>query len=145
MEIQPQKPRLKVMCLFIRAGKTLASKGYDEKKNETFYRLIGGSVNFGEKTDDSIRREIKEELGCEIENLELIKVLENIFTFNNNQGHDIVFLYKGELSNKALYDQEKIHIVEPHTEFDAEWVLIDDILMAKAILYPDFGYSEILK
>jgi ADP-ribose pyrophosphatase YjhB (NUDIX family) len=145
MEDPVQKPRVKTMCLFIHRGKTLATKGYDEKKNETFYRLIGGSINFGEKTEDGIRREVNEELGCEIENLELLKVIENIFTYNGNQGHDIVFLYKGELSNKTLYDQEKIHIVEPYAEFEAEWILIDDVLAGKTILYPALDYSKILK
>ena len=141
---QEQKIRIKTMCLFNHEGRTLASKGFDEKKNETFYRVIGGSVDFGEKTEDGVRREVREELGCEIENLELQKVVENIFEYNGNQGHEIVFLYKGDLSNKALYEQEKIHIVEPYSEFDAEWVPIEDILNGKSILYPALNYSEVL-
>ena len=143
MEHEP-KIRIKAMCLFNHEGKTLASKGYDEKKNETFYRVIGGSVNFGEKTEEGARREVREELGCEVENLELVKVVENIFEFNGNSGHDVVFLYKGDLSNKTLYEQEKIHIVEPYLEFDAEWVPIEDIVSGKSILYPALNYSEIL-
>lgn len=81
---QEQKIRIKAMCLFTHKGKTLVSKGYDEKKNETFYRVIGGSVNFGEKTEGSVRREVREELGCEVENLKLVKVVENVFEFNGN-------------------------------------------------------------
>lgn len=104
---EEQKPRIKAMCLFVHNGKVLASKGYDENKDETFYRVIGDSVEFGEKTNDAIKREAREELLCDIENLELVKVVENIFVFNGKQRHDIVFLYKGNLSNKDLYEKEK--------------------------------------
>lgn len=141
---QEDKIKVKAMCIFVHKGKTLAAKGYDEKKGETFYRLIGGSVEFGEKTEEGARREIREELGCEIENLKLVKIVENVFQFNGKLGHEIVFLYAGDLSNKALYEQERIHIVEPYLEFDAEWVPVEDILSGKSILYPGFDYSEIL-
>lgn len=134
---------IKAICVFIRDGKTLASKGIDEKKNETFYRGIGGSVDFRETSEDAMRREIKEELGCEAENLELLTVAENVFTYNGEDRHQIVFLYKADLSNKDLYKQDKIHIVEPYLEFDAEWVPVDDILSGKAILYPSLNWSEV--
>jgi ADP-ribose pyrophosphatase YjhB (NUDIX family) len=136
--------RIKAMCLFSHQGKTLASKGFDEKKQQIFYRIIGGSLNFGETTEQGVRREIKEELGCEIENLDFLKVVENIFEYNGLPGHEIVFLYKGELSNKQLYSQNKIHIVEPYMEFDAEWVPIEYILNKKIILYPSFNFNEVL-
>ena len=139
------KQRIKVMCVFNHNGKTLASKGHDEYKSETFYRIIGGGVEFGEKSEDGIRREIREELKCEIENLELVKIVENIYFYKGKPYHDVVFLYKGELSNKDLYQQEKIHIIEPYSEFDAEWISIDDVLSGKIILYPELDYSDILK
>ena len=132
------------MCVISDNGKTLASKGYDKNKDENFYRLLGGSLEFGEKIEDGIKREIREELKSEVENLEFIKFIENIFTYEGKQGHDIVFLYKAMLSNKDLYKQEKIHFVEPYGEFDAEWVSIDDILNKKIILYPSLDYSDML-
>lgn len=136
---------IKSICVFVHNGKTLASKGIDEKKGETFYRGIGGSVHFREKSEDAMRREVKEELGCDVENLELLTVAENIFTYDGENRHQIVFLYKADLSNKDLYKQDKIHIVEPYSEFDAEWVLIDDILSGKTILYPSLDWSEVFK
>ena len=138
-----QKIRIKAMCLFTHQGKTLASKGFDEKKGETFYRGIGGSVDFRETSEGAMIREIKEELGCEAENLELLTVAENVFTYNGENRHQIIFLYKADLSNKDLYKQNKIHIVEPYSEFDAEWVPIEDILSGKAILYPSLNWSEV--
>lgn len=139
---EKSKPKVKAMCLFINDNRVLAVKGYDEVKDEIFYRVIGGSIEFGETSEVGVRREVEEELGCKIENLSLIKTVENIFTFNGKTGHEVVFLYKGELSNKSLYAQEKIHIIEPYGEFDAEWVSIKDILEGRAILYPRLDYEE---
>ena len=136
---------IKAICVFVKDGKTLASKGVDEKKGETFYRGIGGGVHFRETSKKAMEREVKEELGCEVENLELLTVAENIFTYDGEDRHQIVFLYKADLSNKDLYKQDKIHIVEPYSEFDAEWVPIDDILNGKAILYPSLDWSVVFK
>ncbi len=134
---------IKAIGVFVKDGKTLASKGFDEKKGETFYRGIGGGIHFRETSEDAMKREIKEELGCEVENLKLVDVAENVFTFNGEDRHQIVFLYTGDLSNKDLYKQDKIHIVEPYSEFDAEWVPIEDILRGKVILYPSLDWPEV--
>ncbi len=142
---QDKKPRVKAMCVFVYNGKTLATKGYDKNKMETFYRLVGGSVDFRERSDDAIRREIQEELKCDIDNLILIKVVENLFTYEGKQGHDVIFLYRGDLSDKALYDKKIVRIVEPYGELEAEWVSIEDALTKKVILYPALDYSTIFK
>ncbi len=133
---QDFRQRIKVMCLFSKNGKTLASKGFDEVKNETFYRVLGGGVEFQEKSEDAIRREIQEELKCEVENLELVTVVDSIFTYLDKRYHDVVFLYRGDLSNKDLYAQEKISIIEPYAIYEAEWIPIEDIVSGKKILYP---------
>jgi ADP-ribose pyrophosphatase YjhB (NUDIX family) len=142
---QTGKQRIKAMCIFTHSGKLLATKGYDKNKDETYYRLVGGSVNFGEKSEDGIRREIREELQCDVENITFSKVIENIFTYEGKDGHEIVFLYRGDLSDKGLYEKEKIHIVEPYGEFDAEWILVSDVLSEKVKLYPAMDCSSVLK
>lgn len=134
---------IKAIGVFVKDNKTLASKGFDEKKGKTFYRGIGGGVHFRETSQDAMKREVKEELGCEVENLKLVDVAENIFTFNGEDRHQVIFLYTGDLSNKDLYKQNKIHIVEPYSEFDAEWVPIDEILSGKVILYPSLDWSKV--
>lgn len=134
---------IKSIGVFVKDGKTLASKGFDEKKAETFCRGIGGGVHFRETSENAMKREVKEELGCEVENLKLVDVAENVFTFNGEDRHQVIFLYTGDLSNKDLYKQDKIHIVEPYSEFDAEWIPIDDILSGKITLYPSLDWAEV--
>lgn len=133
------------MCVFEYNGKTLAAKGNDKAKGEIFYRVLGGGLNFDESAENGVRREIKEELDCEVENLKLIDVFENRYTYGGVRGHDVIFLYTGALSNKSLYQRESIHIVEEDYELDAEWVPIDQVLSGKIILYPEFNYSRIFE
>lgn len=143
--MKPGVVDVKVMCVFLHNGKLLAGRGYDKEKDQHFARVLGGGLEFGETTEEGIRREVREELGCEIENLEFLKVVENIFTYEGKAGHQITFLFRGELSNKDLYNQEKIHIVELTYEVDAEWIPVADILEGRVILYPATDWKKVLK
>ena len=71
--------KVKVMCLIEHNGKLLLCNGYDSVKKEKFLRVVGGSIDFGEKAEDAVRREVKEELGSNLENLKFITVIESIF------------------------------------------------------------------
>jgi 8-oxo-dGTP pyrophosphatase MutT (NUDIX family) len=137
--------KLKAMCFFRRNGKILVSKGFDTVKSEHFYRPLGGHIDFFETAEEGIRREIQEELGSKIKNLKLVEVIENLFTYQGKEEHEIVFLYSGDLATEELYRTNPIRIVEHDHEFEASWVLVKDILSGKIPLYPKFNYEELFK
>ncbi len=56
-----------VLGLIKNGNKLLVSKGYDESKNQEFYRCLGGSIEFLEKSRDALKREFKEEINIDIE------------------------------------------------------------------------------
>ena len=139
------KIRIKAMCLLIdKSQRVLLGKDYDRVKNENFYRVLGGSLNSGENAGDGVRREIREELNCEIENLEALEIINNEFVYNGKRGHEIVHLFQGNVSNRELETQNMIHIIEDGYEFDAEWVPVENIVGRKVILYPAFEYEKFL-
>ena len=62
-----------------------------------FHRLVGGSVELGERLDDAIVRELDEELGARIHEMRHLGMMENIFRYNGELGHELVALYSGRL------------------------------------------------
>lgn len=139
---QNKKIVVKALCVIEQDGKLLLCKGFDSVKKETYYRFVGGTIDFGEKAEDALKREIREELDSEIENLEFITVVENVFIYEKKPGHEICFIYKGDLTNKEVY-QKKVIPIPGEDDFPAEWVPISDILEGKVILYPEFDYHKL--
>lgn len=62
-----------------------------------YHRLIGGSVELGETHRDAVIREVLEELGTAVHDLDFLAAVENIFYMDGVLGHEIVFLYTGRL------------------------------------------------
>jgi len=77
-----------------------------------FVRLLGGSIEFGESAVDAVRREFREEVGSELESLRLLGVLENRFELDGVPGHEVIFVFLGELSDRPLYDFDEIPILD---------------------------------
>ena len=54
--------------IFNDAGEVLLMKRGKNAKNEVgHYTIPGGSIEFGEKLSDGVKREVREEIGCEID------------------------------------------------------------------------------
>ena len=71
----------------------LALEGYDKVRGLNFYRAIGGGIEFGETAEAALRREFREELDCELDRVELLGVIENIFEYEGLPGHEIAHVF----------------------------------------------------
>ncbi|HET6596513.1 MAG TPA: NUDIX domain-containing protein [Anaerolineales bacterium] len=134
------------ICVFRYGDRILVAEGYDSIKHEYFYRPLGGGIEFGENSAETISREIREEINAEIDSgsLKYLGSLENIFSFNGNKGHEIVMIYDGVLRESSLYEQQVIAGKEANGEdIRAVWKNINEFGAGKAILYPA-GLLEIL-
>ena len=56
-----------VLGIARRGNKILVSEGYDKSKNQTFYRCLGGGIEFLETSQEALKREFKEEIDIDIE------------------------------------------------------------------------------
>ncbi len=128
------------VCIFRDGDRILVGVGDDPKKQEQFYRPLGGGIEFGERAEETIRRELREEIGAEVESLQYLFTLENIFTFDGESGHEIVMVFDGRLRDAQLYARTEIE----GGEFDrfrqaplkAVWMRLDEF-GPLAPLYPD--------
>lgn len=128
-----------VICLFRRGGRILVSDAFDHSKGEYFCRPLGGGIEFGEHSRDAMLREIREETGAEAENLRLLGVLENVFTYEGDRGHELVFVYDAEFADKSLYERGDIHAYESEIDkhFVANWRTVEEIERSGVRLVPE--------
>ena len=129
--------RVIAICVFRNEKKILVTQAFDLVKNQTFYRPVGGGVEFGEKSEDTIHREIMEELKQEVTELHYLATFENIFVFNEEAGHEIVQVYDGKFVNSELYDYPELNGFEEGAgQFQAIWKDLEEF-NPQSPLYPD--------
>ena len=133
------------ICLFSHNNKILVSEEHDPTKGETFYRPLGGGIEFGEHSSETIHRELMEEIGAEVKDLVYLGTLENIFVFDGTPGHEIVQVYDGALVESGLYEQAVISGYEAGVNLSIKvmWKSLDEFGPGKSILYPE-GLLELL-
>ena len=123
-----------VLGIAIKNNKILVSEGYDKVKNQTFYRCLGGGIEFLEKSEDALRREFKEELGIEISVNDFLGISENIFTFEGKNAHELVLFYSIDIDEKYYKDS---YTILDEDNSHALWVPVDDFKNNKKIIYPE--------
>lgn len=129
-----KKIRPIALGLVKRDGKVLVSIGHDNVKGTTFYRCIGGGIEFQETSKEALKREFKEELGCSIEVEDFLGINENIFVYNGKKGHEIVLFYNVSMSDEDYKDT--CHIIDEEGS-DAVWVDISKQKSKELIIYPE--------
>ncbi len=132
------------LCVLKRGQEILVQESYDSYTKETFYRPPGGGIEFGEFSWDAVRREMKEELSLEIDNLDYLGTLENIFQYEGRPRHEIVFLFGGQSDDTLLARLDQVVGTESDgSKYQAKWMSIHTFRKGKAILYPE-GLLEML-
>jgi 8-oxo-dGTP pyrophosphatase MutT (NUDIX family) len=110
--MQPDFIRVIAICVFHDNGRVLVFQDFDSIKQTAYYRPLGGGIEPGETSQDTVRREIREELDLEVTNLKLLGVLENLFSLEGKPSHEVVFVYDGEFEDSSVYAQTAFHAGE---------------------------------
>lgn len=141
--MKKNRVRAIAICVFRNGDRILAAEGFDKAKKQKFYRPLGGTIEFGEFSTETVRRELMEEIHAQVYDLRYLGTLENIFTFDGNNGHELVFVYDGKFIDRALYEKEIIHGSESARSIKAVWVDLNKIGPDSPPLYPT-GLVELL-
>ncbi|MDI2588733.1 NUDIX domain-containing protein [Psychrobacillus sp. NEAU-3TGS] len=138
-------PKAKSLGLLFKNNKILLEEqeGKHSKGTGLFYRPIGGTIVIGERSEETVIREYEEELAVKITIQCYVTCLENIFSIDEQIGHEIIQIYIVELEDKSLYDQKIFKVVEGNKITYAKWVSLEDIINEMKILYPN-GLREIM-
>jgi 8-oxo-dGTP pyrophosphatase MutT (NUDIX family) len=118
------------------------SEGYDPVKQETFYRALGGKVEFGETSRDALQREFQEEIQADLTNIKYLGCIESLFTFNGRQGHEIIQLYQCDFVDSKFYQLESLIFSESQThKHKALWMDISSFKSGEFKLVPEVFFE----
>ena len=109
-----------------------------------FCRLLGGGVEFGERSEETVRRELMEELGVPARPVRFLGALENIFVYQGAPGHEVVFNWLVEFEDPALYAVEEFIVTEGALTQQARWVQPAELATRGIPLYPN-GIVELIQ
>lgn len=107
-----------------------------EEKEDRYFRLIGGGVEFMEKTHETLVREFKEEINVDIKEYKFIDVIENIFCFKEMNMHELCFLYEVVLSDE-YYKIEEYDVTADIIPSKAKWIDKEKFLSKNEKLLPE--------
>lgn len=81
--------------------------------DDPYYSLVGGRVELSEDTATSLIREIEEEVNIKVnlDDLKLIDVVENFFYLKGRDFHELLFIYRVDVSKYNL-DKEPINTLD---------------------------------
>lgn len=114
---------VKAMALIRRPsdGALLVSE-HTDPRGEAFHRPLGGHVEYGEYSLDTVHREFAEELGQRLSRVRLLGVVENLFDWADDLQHEIVFIYAASFADAAAYEiAEQAILDEPETGVRVTW------------------------
>ncbi|MCC5599929.1 NUDIX hydrolase [Nostoc favosum] len=135
---------IRVIALgLIRDGERIfLSEGYDPVKQETFYRALGGGVEFGETSRAALEREFQEEIQADLTNIKYLGCIENLFTFSGRQGHEIIQLYQCDFVDSKFYQLESLVFSESQThKHRALWIDISRLKSGALRLVPEVFFE----
>ena len=112
-------------------------KATDPSDGQTFHRLVGGGVELGERAEEAVVREIAEELRATLLEPRLLGVLENVFTYDGEPGHEVVFVYAGRLAEGDVVPPEGGWFEDNGEPMWVEWRRCDAADDDGLPLYPD--------
>jgi ADP-ribose pyrophosphatase YjhB (NUDIX family) len=136
-----ERIRIQALALIRRGDRILVESGRDDVKDETFFRLLGGTVEFGERGADSLRRELREELGAESDVGRLVATIENLFTYEGEWSHELCLVYECSLRDEGIYarDEWGAHEETPSgvVTHPVSWRATESFGAGRDTLYPE--------
>ena len=124
IDVEDYKLNVRAAGVIIHNNKVLVHKNV----NSDHYALVGGRIEIGENSVDTIKREIKEELGKDIEITGYISTIENFFEMKGSKYHEIMFVHKVEfVEEKDKGIEYTLENIEGKDYLKYEWLELDKI------------------
>ena len=124
IDVEEYKLNVRAAGIIIHNNKILTHRN----TKSDHYALIGGRVEIGEDSEATLKREIMEEMGKEIEITGYISTIENFFEMDSRKYHEIMFVHKAEFKNeKDQKIEDTIKNIEGKDYLVYEWIPLEKI------------------
>lgn len=124
VDLDNYKLNVRAAAIIIHNNKILTHRNV----NSDHYALLGGRVEIGENSVDTVKREIKEELGKDIHITGYISTIENFFEMKESKYHEILFVHKAEfIDEKDKNIQDTMKNIEGKDYLQYEWLDVEKI------------------
>ncbi|OHV84587.1 NUDIX hydrolase [Rhizobium sp. LCM 4573] len=111
--------QMRVAGLGFRDGHVLVHRAV----HETFWTFPGGRAEIGETSEETLRREMVEELGVEVGIGQLLWVVENFFHYEEREWHELGLYYLMEVpAHFPFRSHDIVHRVQDEHELEFKWV-----------------------
>jgi 8-oxo-dGTP pyrophosphatase MutT (NUDIX family) len=130
------------LCVVRRNDELLVYEAHDAVKGQTFYRLLGGGIEFGETGAEAAARELREEIDADFTEVGFLGALENIFTYEGRPGHELALIYAGRIDPR-FHELEEWEGRGDDSPFRVLWKPVSSFVDGAAILYPE-GVLDLL-
>ena len=116
-----------------------------QAEGDDFWVLPGGRAEFGEPSEQTLIREMREELDVEVEIGRLLWVVENFFKYANKRYHEIAlyFLMEFPPSCKYLLEPGPFESEDAGTPLTFRWFSRRPEVLAALPLFPSFLCTEL--
>jgi len=111
-----------------------------QAEGEDFWTFPGGRAEFGETAEQTLKREMREEIGIEVEVVRLLWFVENFFTYADNRYHEIglYFLMRLPITNNCLVEPGSFQGQEEEVKLTFQWFPRRPEVLSSLPLLPSF-------
>lgn len=104
-----------------------------EKSKKGYYFPVGGRVKVGENSEEAAKREVFEELGVVIDNLEQRGVVELFFARDGSPVQEICFVYSASVADDLeLTEDFTVFTLEEIDNIDFRPKIIKEVMKARS-------------
>lgn len=135
--------QMRVAGLGFRDGHVLVHRAV----HENFWTFPGGRAEIGETSEETLKREMVEELGTEVVVVRLLWSVENFFYYEQRDWHELGLYYLMEIpANFPFHPEDIVHrIRDGDNDLEFKWVRATRDALVALDIPPYFIAEEIEK